>query len=208
MPFHSLSLLARRTTNKSQRYLNPWARNLPVSNSLVSFLRRESYSSQRIFADRGSSRVVKRMSNSSSRPYCRTTSARSGWLKTLPKVRNTTSIVPYPSHSTCPGWEKEKDKILAKCHKNTYNYCDEGHRKEMGDCVKGMAGKTMVSVVDWLLCLFASVLLNLRLQLKYGSTAMSYCPIADKKLENYEKDDKSQAMKFFTQYCATKGKKC
>lgn len=85
------------------------------------------------------------------------------------------------------GWEKEKDKILAKCHKNSYNYCNAGDRKKCGDCVKGMAGSLM---------------------LKYGATAMAYCPILDKKIENWEKDDKPQAMKFFTAYCKTKGKKC
>ena len=63
-------------------------------------------------------------------------------------MRNT-SIVPYPSHSTYPGWEKERDKIVAKCHKNAYNYCDGGHLKEVGDCVKGMAGNLMVSVIDF-----------------------------------------------------------
>lgn len=52
------------------------------------------------------------------------------------------------SHFTCPGWDVEKNKILAKCHKNTYNYCDEGHRKKMKDCVKGVAGSLMVSVMD------------------------------------------------------------
>lgn len=46
------------------------------------------------------------------------------------------------------------------------------------------------------------------LMLKYGATAMAYCPILDKKFENYEKDDKAQAMKFFREYCKTRGKTC
>jgi hypothetical protein len=85
------------------------------------------------------------------------------------------------------GWEKEKDKIIAKCHKNTYNYCNADHRKKAGDCVKGMVGGLM---------------------LKYGATAMAYCPILDKKIENFEKDVEPQAMGLFTKYCKTKGKKC
>ena len=44
-----------------------------------------------------------------------------------------------------PGWEKERDKIVTKCHKNTYNYCNDADAKKVGDCVKGMAGSLMVS---------------------------------------------------------------
>ncbi|KIM40717.1 hypothetical protein M413DRAFT_28494 [Hebeloma cylindrosporum] len=85
------------------------------------------------------------------------------------------------------GWAKEKDNILKKCHKNTHNYCLEKDQKSFGDCFKGMAGSLM---------------------LKYGATAMAYCPILDDKIANWDKKDKPQAMKFFTQYCKTKGKKC
>ena len=45
-------------------------------------------------------------------------------------------------------------------------------------------------------------------KLKYGATAMAFCPILDKKVENFDKDDLPQVMKFFTQYCKTKGKTC
>lgn len=85
------------------------------------------------------------------------------------------------------GWEKERDKIIGKCHKNVYNYCDEATQKKVGDCIKGMAGSLM---------------------LKYGATLMSYCPILDQKIQNYEENDKPQVMKFFTKYCKSKGKKC
>ena len=57
---------------------------------------------------------------------------------------------------------KDTNGILAKCHKNTYNYCDADHRKKAGDCVKGMAGSLMVSIIDSY-CLV--------LQLKYGAMA-------------------------------------
>lgn len=47
------------------------------------------------------------------------------------------------------------------------------------------------------------------LQLKYGATAMAYFFILDKKVENWEKNgDGERALKNFTEYCATKGKKC
>jgi len=85
------------------------------------------------------------------------------------------------------GWEKEVDKIVAKCHKNTYNYCIDADAKKVGDCVKGMAGSLM---------------------LKYGAVAMAYCPILDEKIAHFEKDDLPQVMNFFTQYCKTKGKTC
>lgn len=85
------------------------------------------------------------------------------------------------------GWEKETDKIFAKCHKNGNNYCYEAVRQKAGECVKGMAGNLM---------------------LKYGATAMSYCPIVEEKVANWDRDDKKQAIKFFTNYCKTKGKSC
>ena len=76
------------------------------------------------------------------------------WLtKNPPKGRKEKKYLesyPYPSHSNFklpPGWEKGRNKIIAKCHKNTHNYCDEGDRKKVGDCVKGMAGTLMVSVI-------------------------------------------------------------
>lgn len=85
------------------------------------------------------------------------------------------------------GWGKDKNKIIAKCHKNTYDYCKAEVQKKVGDCIKGMLGSLM---------------------LKYGATAMAYCPILDKKIQNYEKNDKPQAMKFFTEYCEMHGKTC
>ncbi|CAO3570159.1 unnamed protein product [Mortierella alpina] len=86
------------------------------------------------------------------------------------------------------GLQTEWDKIIKKCHKNTYNYCDAAARDKFAACLKSLAGGLM---------------------LKYGSIAMAYCPILDKKLENFETSgDKAQAMKFFTQYCQTKGKTC
>ena len=122
-------------------------------------------------------------------------------------VKNSSAILLYFSHSTCLGWEKERDKIIAKCHKDTYNYCDEGHRKKVGDCVKGMADSLMVS--DSMLASVRICLTCLGVQLKYGATAMAYCPILDEKVENWEKSgDKEHALKLFTEYCATKGKKC
>ena len=44
--------------------------------------------------------------------------------------------------------EKDKDKILSKCHKNTYNYCDKGDLVKFGNCVKSLAGGLLVSVMD------------------------------------------------------------
>lgn len=150
MPFSSVPLPARRTTNKSQRYLDPWLRNSTVSNCLVLFLlATRKLMPQRTFAARGSSPGVKGILISWTISYYRTTLTRSGWLKNLPVVRNT-SIVPYPSHSTCPGWEKERDKVFAKCYNNAYNYCDEGLLKNFGNCVKGLVGGLLVSVMDWL----------------------------------------------------------
>ena len=47
------------------------------------------------------------------------------------------------------------------------------------------------------------------MKLKYGATAMAYCPILDIKIENWEKSgDKKHVFELFTKYCATKGKKC
>ena len=47
------------------------------------------------------------------------------------------------------------------------------------------------------------------LQLKYGATAMSYCPILNAKIKNWEKSgDTVVAANFFTKYCAAKGKIC
>ena len=43
-----------------------------------------------------------------------------------------------------PGLQKAPDKILANCHKNSYNYCDPDVQKAVGDCVKGMASSLMV----------------------------------------------------------------
>ncbi|KIM40715.1 hypothetical protein M413DRAFT_166653 [Hebeloma cylindrosporum] len=85
------------------------------------------------------------------------------------------------------GWEKDKDMIIAKCHKNTSNYCLEKDRKRFVDCFKRV---------------------TFTLVLKYAVKLGSYCQILDGKIANWDKDDKPQAMEFFTQYCATKGKKC
>jgi hypothetical protein len=71
-----------------------------------------------------------------------------------------------------------------------------------------MAGNLMVSVMILLYACSHLSCLPWLAQLKYGSTAMAYCPILDKKIENFEKNDKPQAMKFFTAYCKTKGKVC
>ncbi|KIM79294.1 hypothetical protein PILCRDRAFT_823549 [Piloderma croceum F 1598] len=102
-------------------------------------------------------------------------------------------VVPYYMNETWltkappAGWEKERHKIVAKCHKNSYNYCLEADQNKWSDCVKGMAGSLM---------------------LKYGATAMSFCPIFNEKVANFQKDDLPQVNRFFTQYCKTKGKTC
>ncbi|OBT50496.1 hypothetical protein VE04_09494 [Pseudogymnoascus sp. 24MN13] len=103
--------------------------------------------------------------------------------KVLPYYLNKKWLTKSPPN----GWEREWDKIFKKCHKNGSNYCDKAVRQKAGDCVKGMAGSLM---------------------LKYGATAMAYCPILDEKLANWDRDDKPQAFKFFTAYCKTKGKSC
>ncbi|KIM40706.1 hypothetical protein M413DRAFT_11542 [Hebeloma cylindrosporum] len=77
------------------------------------------------------------------------------------------------------GWNGEIDKIIKKCHKDTYNYCDQGDRDKVKDCVKGMAGSLM------------------------------YCPILDKTVGNWETSgDKEQAFQLMSDYCKTKGKTC
>ncbi|KAF8155749.1 hypothetical protein B0H34DRAFT_675887 [Crassisporium funariophilum] len=85
------------------------------------------------------------------------------------------------------GIEKEIDNILMKCHKNSYNYCTEPDRVKVASCVKGIAGSLM---------------------LKYGSTAMSYCPVLDKIVGEWPSKHQAKAMKFMTAYCKTKGKTC
>ena len=86
-----------------------------------------------------------------------TTSFRTIWIKGgLPRILRrvgtfsfvTLLIIKRDLHA--PGWQKERDKILAKCHKNSYNYCDAGAQKAFGDCVKGMAGSLMVRRINLL----------------------------------------------------------
>ncbi|KAF9963593.1 hypothetical protein BGZ70_007318 [Mortierella alpina] len=62
------------------------------------------------------------------------------------------------------GWEKELDHIIKKCHKDEYNYCETEVYEKVVKCVKGMAGSLM---------------------LKFGATAMAYCPIIDEKFIEY-----------------------
>lgn len=68
------------------------------------------------------------------------------WLsKDPPAGQNFLSRL-FLAHSGRAGLEAEKDKIIKKCHKNSYNYCDQKHREKLRDCVKGMAGSLMVSI--------------------------------------------------------------
>ena len=147
------------------------------------------------------------MSNSWSRPYCRTTWTRSGWLKTLPKVRNhsgTIAITPFSFYFSRLGKGGRQD-----CQEVPQGFIQLLCRKRPESC-----GGLCERLRRWLdgerywHHAFSHMSYFLGLQLKYGATAMSYCPILDKKITNWEKNDKGQAFKFFTQYCATKGKKC
>jgi hypothetical protein len=65
-----------------------------------------------------------------------------------------------PSHSSRPGWENDVNKIIEKCHKNTYNYCIKATREKVGECVKSEAMAMIVSH-DFTPSLFTSVLLTL-----------------------------------------------
>ncbi|KAF9467617.1 hypothetical protein BDZ94DRAFT_1248555 [Collybia nuda] len=85
------------------------------------------------------------------------------------------------------GWQSEIDKIIKKCHKDTYNYCLDGDRSKAGDCLKGMAGSLM---------------------LKYGATLMSYCPVLDKAAEDWSTKHDPKATFWISEYCKTKGKIC
>lgn len=41
--------------------------------------------------------------------------------------------------SRSAGWQADKERIKAKCHKNTYNYCVKATREKVAECIKGEA---------------------------------------------------------------------
>ena len=107
--------------------------------------------------------MVKLTPNSLKKSYCHTTSPRSGWVEHLPQVRNPSVVLNFLSHSTTrPGFLREQDRIIAKCHKNTYNYCNEADREAAGECFQGAESSLLVSIdCGFTPHLFASVLLTL-----------------------------------------------
>ena len=100
------------------------------------------------------------------------------------------------------------DNVIARCHKNRINYCKIGNAMKEKECLEHSAKKLVVGVMitphSHLSCLLWLA------QLKYARMGWErdYCPIWNKKVANWENDGKPQALEFFTQYCATKGKKC
>ncbi|KAF9576234.1 hypothetical protein EC968_009793 [Mortierella alpina] len=107
------------------------------------------------------------------------------WIKTnmLPFYLNKKFLTKDPPK----GLTKELDKIQKKCHKDSYNYCNEADRDKAGECVKGFAGGLM---------------------LKYGAAAMAYCPILDKIVKDWPIEHQKRFQEFLTDLCKTKGLVC
>lgn len=101
------------------------------------------------------------------------------------------------------------NKVINKCHKNTYNYCALQDRDAMGKCTKDQA--TSLAVRSFLNLLTISGKANFAgaiPQTKYALQIPGYCPYLDKIATDWPTKHEKGTFALFTNYCKTKGKKC